>query len=54
MLVLTLNDGKHQGKLTRREDFPPAGCALGALQRQPGRVDPYTPKKRTGATTTIR
>ena len=43
-LALKLRDGKHPGRMTGREDFPQAAHALGALQRQQGRVHPHIPK----------
>ena len=54
MFVLKLNDGKHPGRMTIRDDFPHAARALGALEREQGRVNPQIPKKKTRATTTKR
>ena len=45
MFVLKLDDGKHPGRMTIREDFPHATRALGVLERQQGRDNPQIPKK---------
>ena len=43
--MLKLNDGKHSGRMRKREAFPQAARALAALQRQQGLENTYIPKK---------
>ena len=41
MLVLELNDGKHPGKMSNRNDFPPADRMLAVLERQEANEDDH-------------